>query len=854
MSDSSDYEEEEEYEEEVEEISEDEEIQSQIPPSIPSVQQVRRIGPDGDSFNFLKHSELIVEIDKIITNSQSIFGRSRDDLLRSLFFAEWNQEKIETGWIDIGDEYEIEVGIRIDNMEPIPKFPLFCPMCNNKVDTLDDCQLFPCNHLLCRSCFDVFLNYTLSSPTALPAVSCSYVGCTCVLPPSMIENYSSAFRARFEEIMMESFIKSQNNLRQCPNPKCNWIAKRNDRKTNATCLCHTRFCFSCGKEPHEPLPCRLLNTFTDEFDLLKRNDATRIEQTPSFCLTCATKLIPRIGTSRGTCPQCLEEPVDQCCLCSKKWATHGANPSEPYTCHSVSSLQLGNDMSGILVLATYTDFYLQRFLSHDRSQQFFVMKQNHILDLIGEYQKHYGSTPGEAEFIREGIGLLVQAHCAIKFSFILALFMNDDGVKIKFEMRQQSLIQHTESLSELLLGGVEEMGRMEALILIKKVRFYLSNYQSFLEDEPLHPRTDLPPSFLNNVFSADFGANWVNAHSTVTSNLLTFLRVIMENPSQGRGAGFVTQTAAQKQAEDQSLEIFVRLLSAGNGMGLAVQCGSALSMLKRTLCDPKSALLNSIVMKVNQVIPPTASIPSMTVANANELVLKKIGFVQSHINPYLGQNRRNAQLTKDQAVSMMMVCNTQLREMALTEPTRQTVANSFCSTSQRSISPESLVIFEVHRADEEARFRLTSHVPNHRYLFHGSPAQHWLSILGTGLTLQQDPRYVMNGTAKAQWGIFFADLSAKAQQYAQPASDGLTTIGVFEVALGHCQTQTDFRSRSTKETGYSHTRYSGTEPTKWVPFRGQALMPFDGKNSGTHSEYIVYTTEQVCLRYLVRFK
>lgn len=72
-------------------------------------------------------------------------------------------------------------------------------------------------------------------------------------------------------------------MRWCPSPGCNLAVKANHLlayRQNCTCLCGHRFCFSCGDEPHDPIPCHLIESW-------KKNDNDKtIEYLTKFTKCC----------------------------------------------------------------------------------------------------------------------------------------------------------------------------------------------------------------------------------------------------------------------------------------------------------------------------------------------------------------------------------------------------------------------------------------------------------------------------------------------------------------------------------------------------------------------------------------
>lgn len=71
-----------------------------------------------------------------------------------------------------------------------------------------------------------------------------------------------------EVVTISNPFQYNHSLRWCPSPGCTFAIRVNRLlayRQNCTCKCGYTFCFNCGDENHDPIPCTLLKNW-------KRND------------------------------------------------------------------------------------------------------------------------------------------------------------------------------------------------------------------------------------------------------------------------------------------------------------------------------------------------------------------------------------------------------------------------------------------------------------------------------------------------------------------------------------------------------------------------------------------------------
>jgi poly [ADP-ribose] polymerase len=150
-------------------------------------------------------------------------------------------------------------------------------------------------------------------------------------------------------------------------------------------------------------------------------------------------------------------------------------------------------------------------------------------------------------------------------------------------------------------------------------------------------------------------------------------------------------------------------------------------------------------------------------------------------------------------------------------------------------------VYTLRRDSEWAEF--TDSIGNQKPLFHGSRIQNWVGILSRGILL---PKIVVSlgvHRTDAGWlghGIYFGDAACTSKFYASPGRHKTSFMAVARVALG-------------KMKDYTKITYGlNAPPIGYDSCHGVRNQP--GVSSQfADDEYVIYTTRQQRLEYLVEF-
>ncbi|XP_054748686.2 poly [ADP-ribose] polymerase 2-like [Lytechinus pictus] len=173
-------------------------------------------------------------------------------------------------------------------------------------------------------------------------------------------------------------------------------------------------------------------------------------------------------------------------------------------------------------------------------------------------------------------------------------------------------------------------------------------------------------------------------------------------------------------------------------------------------------------------------------------------------------------------------------------------------------------VFDLEKEGEKSRFK---DVGNRMLLWHGSRVTNWAGILGQGLRIAP-PEAPVTGYMFGK-GVYFADMSSKSANYCfatRTNPNGLLTL--CEVALG---TENELLAADYNADALPPNKQSvkglgriAPDPKKSFTMEDGTVIPL-GKGIDTkvvnpngytlnYNEYVVYNTNQIRMRYLVKLK
>lgn len=387
-----------------------------------------------------------------------------------------------------------------------------CLICADDVDADDCTALVQCEHAFCNSCWEDYLTMKIVDGN-VEKLCCPGHTCTAFVPELLVQTLVAPhIFEKYVRFITKSFVESNSRCTWCPAPNCgNAITAEmfnlsmmgpsaavvgggnggansaplssssmapgsavfTSYNTTVTCSCGYSFCFLCHNEAHAPATCEDVKNWAAK---------CRDDSETSHWLGANTKECPRCrvavekngGCMHMSCRQCSHE---WCWLCSKPWKGH----NDYYSCNRYEKAQAkekkGESKKKSKLqkleeereqqrqqLARYLHYY-RRYLSHDAASKMEKTIKEKAYLKMSELESGL-ATRTEVQFIERASDMLLACHNTLKWSYVYAYFLPEDGAtKQLFNYLQQELEQTTEKLAELLEAPSSTLKRLEALDL-----------------------------------------------------------------------------------------------------------------------------------------------------------------------------------------------------------------------------------------------------------------------------------------------------------------------------------------------------------------------------------------------------
>ncbi|RUS22547.1 hypothetical protein BC937DRAFT_88542 [Endogone sp. FLAS-F59071] len=252
--------------------------------------------------------------------------------------------------------------------------------------------------------------------------------------------------------------------------------------------------------------------------------------------------------------------------------------------------------------------------------------------------------------------------------------------------------------------------------------------------------------------------------------------------------------------------------------------------------------------------------------------LSNIRYLNSGANILLGAELRSGQINPLDYCYRALQCR---MEEVETETEEYNVVSRYMNTTANSDDYEIIHLFGLERSGERENFKLNLHDENRRLLWHGSRLSNFMGILSQGLRVTP-AEAIASGYGFGK-GIYFADMFRKSIAYTREwetatATKAYSCMLLCEVALGDMYECEEFEYMETAKPGFFSTKGLGKEGPEdnmslhaskdglIIPQGPSVKYEYTRRQNGYgekiertlhHSEYIVYDTAQVQMRYLV---
>lgn len=272
---------------------------------------------------------------------------------------------------------------------------------------------------------------------------------------------------RYQMLVAEAYVLDNSNVRWCPGKNCDRaIRVRLLRDKEIRCThCTTRFCFSCGDEPHAPTDCKMVKEWRQKTS----TDGENAEWMAKF-----TKDCPKCGYlihKEGGCQYM------SCSNCSHKfcWVCLGNFDHKAHNCGSYKE-EAGSDRNSKRALLHKYMHFLTRYQVHQQSSQL----EDRLMAAAERYMEQEvdkGVAWIDLQHIKEATLQLTEARNMLKWTYVYGYYLPAPVNREIFEYLQSDLEGQTERLS----GILEAKGEKEKSKIISASQQVKARVKNLLE-------------------------------------------------------------------------------------------------------------------------------------------------------------------------------------------------------------------------------------------------------------------------------------------------------------------------------------------------------------------------------------
>ena len=413
-----------------------------------------------ETINFIPESEILQERELIIQEAMEKLFLEREQAILAMIYYEWKVDNLDNWYEDI-DKSRIKAGIELSpeskksfQLEGVISNGDICLTCYDEKN--DGFFSLSCGHQFCAECWTDYLKEKLKNPLGCLSAKCQQSGCTCVVPESVYRKFikEQTLLERLDKAIFKNFINRNDDLKQCPNPKCHFYSKSNIHSArDVNCRCGTTYCFKCSKDTHRPCSCEMFEKWLKMNDSTK-NDDTWIEANTKECPHCHQKIEKSQGCNYMLCNKAVGGCGHAFCyVCETDWAKHS---QDHFNCNKYTDAVKNKEKkaSQLKEKLKRIDFYFRLYMNNKKACEILDKKtRENIGEKINLLVTLKSLPVIEVKFIIDALDTTIYGKRILKNTYIFGYFMKDNEKKPYFEHEQGILQYWTEELHRHLIDS-----------------------------------------------------------------------------------------------------------------------------------------------------------------------------------------------------------------------------------------------------------------------------------------------------------------------------------------------------------------------------------------------------------------
>lgn len=440
------------------------------------------------TFTILQKEGIIKSQKELINEVIAQVNLSAGDTALLLQHFNWNSEKLLRDYFEKPEHYLKEAGV--GGEAPASSNAPANVTCIICFDLYPLAQTFSlhCNHkYYCLGCWKEYLKeLTFRSGSQV-------INSKCIFPKCPIKINSDNFKKlaepkdfeRYMYFFTKNYVESDKHLAFCPNATCGNAVKYHGvgRPTEVVeCTCGAKFCFSCGREQHSPVTCKML----DQWNLKNEDDQESlrlIQATSKPCFHCGMPTERTQGCNHMTCRKeqggCGGE---WCWMCRGDWKTHGQHTGGFYSCNKYDvsdAKKVDDEASRVKAESDRFLHYFNRFFNHDVLNKHAEKQKREIQQKMDQFREYTNQNP---DFMMEAVDLLIECRRILKYTYAYGFYIEEGPAKNFFEYLQANAEGITERLTEALNLSATAINPEDLKNRIRVTKKYISNLVKGIEE------------------------------------------------------------------------------------------------------------------------------------------------------------------------------------------------------------------------------------------------------------------------------------------------------------------------------------------------------------------------------------
>ena len=394
----------------------------------------------------------IASLTRQVVTREDIHPTDAQALLR---FANWDADLVAARLNDADrrETFITGAGAAMDRPAHRPPFPreeaadgtLLCNVCFEPIEAEADAHALECGHWHCKPCWTEALVVAVTTRGAGGALgaACLEPGCGLIVDDATFQSLlPESKRALYDQLVFDSFVGSNPSVVHCPRPQCGRLVAHSVRKRTVSCKCGHVFCFTCGQNPHAPVPCSLRDVWKGKAKKSEQGDEAKLSEEErgnyKFCPNPACKAITYRdgGCMYLTCSKC-QEPW--CWKCGQ-W---GAGVHHVFECNAAVNEEWAGWSDGRLFSDEGRfDFYYNRYREHKKSLKFAAEQLQRAEQQEAALVRERHSL-GEITFVKDVVKLIMRCRRALAWTNVYAFFIKSPLERERFQCTESQLEELT---------------------------------------------------------------------------------------------------------------------------------------------------------------------------------------------------------------------------------------------------------------------------------------------------------------------------------------------------------------------------------------------------------------------------